>query len=54
LAWFTYDTELPLNDAIANLGDPEHRWLTAIGTIEGDEAVLDIELTSGGLFDTPT
>lgn len=54
LAWFTYDTELPPMDATANLGDPGHRWLTAIGPIEGNHALMDIEMTSGGIFDTPT
>lgn len=54
LAWFTYDTELPPGDAVANLGDPGHRWLTAVGPIEGHGAVMDIELTSGGIFDTAT
>jgi hypothetical protein len=51
LAWFTYDTELPPADAVANLGDPGHRWLTAVGPIDGNKAVMDIELTSGGIFD---
>jgi len=54
LAWFTYDTELPALDATANLGDPGHRWLTALGPIEGDHALMNIELTSGGIFDTST
>ena len=54
LAWFTYDTELPPLDATANLGDPGHRWMTAGGVINNDEAVLDIEFTSGGIFDTPS
>lgn len=54
LAWFTYDTELPLMDATANLGDPGHRWLTAVGPIDGNEVTMDIELTAGGLFDTST
>jgi hypothetical protein len=54
LAWFTYDTELPPLDATANLGDPGHRWITAVGLIEGNEVVMDIEMTSGGLFDTAT
>lgn len=51
LAWFTYDTELPPQDASANLGDPGHRWLTAVGPIDGNRAVLEIEIASGGLFD---
>jgi hypothetical protein len=54
LAWFTYDTELPAEDATANLGDPGHRWLTAVGPIEGNQVVMEIEMTSGGLFDTST
>ena len=54
MAWFTYDTDLPAEDETANLGSPGHRWLTAIGTIDGDTAVMNIELTSGGLFDTAT
>ena len=52
LAWFTYDTELPPIDAVANLGDPGHRWLTAVGPIDGNQSVMDIEMTSGGIFDT--
>jgi len=51
LAWFTYDTELPDMDASANLGDPGHRWMTALGTIDGNSAVMNIDFTSGGLFD---
>ena len=54
LAWFTYDTELPVEDATANLGDPGHRWLTAVGAIEGNQVNMEIEMTSGGLFDTAT
>ncbi len=54
LAWFTYDTDRPAEDATANLGDPGHRWLTAVGPIEGNQAIMEIEMTSGGLLDTPT
>ncbi len=52
LAWFTYDTELPPEDATANLGDPGHRWLTAVGAIDGDMSEMTISITTGGLFDT--
>lgn len=52
LAWFTYDTELPPDAATVNLGDPGHRWLTAIGPIEGNTATMTIEMASGGIFDT--
>ncbi len=54
LAWFTYDTELPPIDATSNLGDPGHRWLTAAGPIVDNQVLMNIEMTSGGLFDTAT
>ncbi|MDH4017963.1 MAG: peptidylprolyl isomerase [Xanthomonadales bacterium] len=54
LAWFTYDTSLPPVDASADLGSPGHRWLTALGDINGDKSVMDITIASGGLFDTET
>lgn len=50
LAWFTYDTERPPGNVTANLGEPGHRWLTAFGEYADNRAVLDIEVTSGGLF----
>ena len=55
-AWpgFTYDTVLPDEGDTANLGDPGHRWLTAIGPIDGNMAVMNISIASGGLFDTAT
>jgi len=51
LAWFTYDTELPPMNAQANLGDAGHRWLTALGNINGRESMMEIEIVSGGIFD---
>jgi hypothetical protein len=54
LSWFTYDTEFPAEDATANLGDPGHCWLTAVGPILGNQVFMEIEMTSGGLFDTAT
>ena len=53
-AWFTWDTTQPGSGAMANVGDPNHRWLTAQGGYAGDTATLDITLTRGGLFDDPT
>ena len=52
MAWFTFDTELPPEDVSANIGDPGHRWMTAYGFYEGNSATLDIELTSGGVFNS--
>lgn len=53
LAWFTYDTERPDAGVAATVGEPGHRWVTAIGEYAGDTAVLNVELTSGGVFDSP-
>jgi hypothetical protein len=50
LAWFTYDTERPAGNVQANLGEPGHRWLTAFGPYVGGVADLEIEITSGGVF----
>lgn len=50
LAWFTYDTERPPANVEAILGEPGHRWVTAFGNYADDMAVLDIEVTSGGIF----
>ena len=58
LAWFTFDTERPAAGVTAELGDPGHRWRTALGTYAGATAELGIELTQGGVFNvvppTPT
>jgi hypothetical protein len=51
LIWFTYDTELPGEDAIASIGDPGQRWMTAQGTYAGAQAELQLYSSSGGLFD---
>jgi glucose/arabinose dehydrogenase len=52
LAWFTYDVERPPADVVALLGEPGHRWLTAQGAYDGDTATLDINVSSGGVFDS--
>jgi hypothetical protein len=54
MSWFTYDTERPAENVTANLGEPGHRWLNALGTYTGNQAVMNISIASGGLFDTPT
>lgn len=50
MGWFTYDTQRPPANVQAILGDPGHRWLTAVGDFGGNTAVLDIEFTEGGVF----
>ena len=52
IAWFTYDVERPPEDVQAILGEPGHRWLTAQGSYAGDTAMLDIYVSSGGVFDS--
>jgi plastocyanin len=52
LSWFTYDTMRPPDDVSANLGEPGHRWLTALGPYEGDTALLDVFLSEGMIFDS--
>ena len=52
LAWFTYDTERPPESTTAILAGAGHRWRTAFGPYAGDRALLDIEVTTGGIFDS--
>jgi hypothetical protein len=52
LAWFTYELERPGDEVKAQLGEPGHRWLTAAGDYADDRAVLDIDMVSGGIFDS--
>ncbi|MFC1778197.1 hypothetical protein ACFL3I_12810 [Pseudomonadota bacterium] len=54
LSWFTYDTVRPAEDVTANLGEPGHRWLNALGPYTGNQAVMDISYATGGIFDSPT
>lgn len=50
VGWFTFDTELPPDTVEAQLGDPGQRWLTAQGAFGEKDALLQLNLTSGGLF----
>lgn len=52
LAWFTFDSERPDDNLEAILGEPYHRWVTAIGTWEANTVTLDVELTTGGVLDS--
>jgi plastocyanin len=52
LSWYTYDTERPPEDVTAILGEPGHRWLTALGPYEGDTALMDVFLSQGMIFDS--
>src|SRR5690606_31812237 len=50
-AWFTYDSTRPPNDAVAELGQPDQRWLTMQGEFNGSTADLVVYYSTGGVFD---
>lgn len=52
LAWFTFDLEAPGPEAVATLGAPGQRWLTASGPWTGNRAELAVTNTSGGIFNS--
>jgi hypothetical protein len=54
LAWFTYDLERPDPGVMAMIGEPGHRWMTALGTFEDTTADLKIFWNSGMIFDSDT
>lgn len=51
MSWYTYDTELPGEDAVSHVGDAGQRWLIAQGNYTGNRAELDVFSASGGLLD---
>lgn len=54
MGWFTYETgNRPGPAPAAHLGEPYHRWLTAVGGWQGNRVTLDVTNSSGGLFDDP-
>lgn len=53
IAIFTFDTERPGQQATAILGESGHRWITGIGDFVDNEAVIEMELTEGGVFFDP-
>ncbi len=52
VGWYTFDLNRPV-DGTAELGEPGHRWLTALGPIEESQsgAALNVFLARGGAFD---
>ncbi len=45
---------LPQTGLEAVLGNAGHRWLTALEPIDGNRSVMEIDIVSGGVFDTLT
>ena len=50
LSWFTFDSVLPDGGVTAEFGAPDQRWVTGAGVYSGDSVTLNVELTSGGIF----
>lgn len=48
VTWFTYEAA-----SSSKVGAPEHRWLSGLGSIDGNRVEVDLRVTSGGLFDDP-
>lgn len=52
LSWFTFDSVAPTTGT-ATFGAIDHRWVTGAGTIIGNTVTINVELTSGGVFNGP-
>jgi hypothetical protein len=50
LSWFTFDSVAPDPGATAVFGAADQRWVTGAGNYSGDSVTLNVELTSGGIF----
>lgn len=53
VGWFTYETANRSGNPTANVGEPWHRWLVAVGGWVGNKATLDVTKAMGGVFDDP-
>lgn len=50
LSWFTFDSEVPEPPFQAIFGADDHRWVTGAGIFAGNSVTVNVELTSGGIF----
>ncbi len=50
LSWFTFDSVAPDASVTASFGAPDQRWVTGLGAYTGNTVTLNVELTSGGIF----
>ncbi len=50
LSWFTFDSEQPGGGVTSVFGAPDQRWVTGAGTYSGNTVTINVELTSGGVF----
>lgn len=53
-AWFTFDSVIPTGESMATFGAIDQRWVTGLGAVNGNQANLNMELTTGGAFNFPT
>ncbi len=52
LSWFTFDVVAPDPGTMATFGAADQRWVTGAGTYSGDTVTINVELTSGGIFNS--
>ena len=52
VAMFTYDTVRQPEGVTAMLGGPGQRWVTGFGDYADNLAILNLELTTGGIFNS--
>jgi choice-of-anchor B domain-containing protein len=50
LSWFTFDSTPPADGTSAVFGAVDQRWVTGAGTFSGNSVTVNVELTSGGIF----
>ena len=48
---FTFDSEVPAGEDTAIFGAFDQRWVTGGGFYVGDSVTINVELTTGGIFD---
>jgi len=52
MSWFTFDSVIPGGGASAAFGAPDQRWVTGLGAYSENKVTINLELTSGGAFNT--
>ena len=52
LAWITFDSEVPAPETLAVFGAPDQRWASGAGEVTRDSVTVNVELTSGGVFNS--
>lgn len=50
LSWFTYDSVAPAGGNTATFGSSDQRWVTGAGSYSGNSVTINVENTSGGIF----